>query len=202
MKKTGFTLVEMLVVIGIIAILTAASVVGFSRITASAEKAKCMELVKNVHTALVQIYNDNGGAWPRGLLKAGETGDILDENTSRPLADALGLKTSGGYLTGYDRFGIVSPWAAQVIKSGGSGVSLSTAVPTGGTIAEHRLGYAIDMDGDGIIRGVGVGGNTLNIRATAVVWCCGRDGVFESSYERGLRKDDVHSWRPGDIVYE
>ena len=194
---SGFTLVEMLVVIGIIAVLAAASVVGYSRITASAEKAKCFELVKNVHTALVQIYNENNGAWPRALLTAGETGAPLDETTSRPIANALGLD-----LNGYDKFGVVTPWAAQVIKSGGSSATLGTRVPTGGTISDHRLNFAIDMDGDGIIRGVGVGGNTLNIRETAVVWCCGRDGVLESNYERGLRKDDVFSWRPGDIVYE
>ena len=61
-QAPGFTLVEMLVVIGIIAVLTAASVVGYSRVTASAEKARCFELVKNVHTALVQLYNQNNGA--------------------------------------------------------------------------------------------------------------------------------------------
>ena len=130
-------------------------------------------------------------------------GAPLDETTSRPIADSLGLrKDSSGNLTGYDKFGVVTPWAAQVIKSGGNSASLGTRVPTGGTISDHRLAFAIDMDGDGIIRGVGVGSNTLNIRETAVVWCCGRDGVLESNYERGLRKDDVFSWRPGDIVYE
>lgn len=201
-QEPGFTLVEMLVVIGIIAVLTAASVVGFSRITASAEKAKCFELVKNVHTALVHLYNENNGAWPRALLTAGETGAPFDETTSLPIAGSLGMRTENGTLKGYDRFGILSPWAAQVIKNGGSSVTLGTRVPTGGTVSDHRLNYAIDMDGDGIIRGVGVGGTSLNIRETAVVWCCGRDGVVESDYERGLRKDDVYSWRPGDIVTE
>ena len=52
MKKSGCTLVEMLVVIGIIAVLVGASIGGFSAMTKTAEKAKCQELVSNVATAL------------------------------------------------------------------------------------------------------------------------------------------------------
>lgn len=43
--KKGFTLVEMLVVIGIIVILLGASIGGFSKMTKSAERAKARELV-------------------------------------------------------------------------------------------------------------------------------------------------------------
>ena len=55
MKKSGFTLVEMLVVIGIIAILAAASMVGYSKVVKSARRAKNQELVSNAATALAQI---------------------------------------------------------------------------------------------------------------------------------------------------
>ena len=190
----------MLVVIGIMAVLIAASVVGYSRVTASAEKAKCTELIKNVHTALVQIYNENSGAWPRALIN-GQSRGVLDETAARPLASMMGLRTdSTGNLTGYDRFGIVTPWAQQVIKSGGSGVTKATKVPTGGTIDTHTLCYAIDTEGEGIIRDAKVGGGTVSVRETAMVWCGGRDGFVEDDYARGLRKDDVFSWRPGDIV--
>ena len=57
MKKSGFTLVEMLVVIGIIAVLSAAGMVGYSRIIKSARKAKTVELVANAATALAHILN-------------------------------------------------------------------------------------------------------------------------------------------------
>ena len=40
------------------------------------------------------------------------------------------------------------------------------------------------------------GGETVDIRATAAVWCCGKDGVIEA-YAIGLRKDDVYSWTVG-----
>lgn len=197
MKRTGFTLVEMLVVIGIIAVLVAASVVGYTKVTASAEKAKCNELIKNVHTAMVKLYTDNGGAWPRALINGASAG-LLDERAALPLAGLLGLKTSNGTLTGYDKFGIVTPWAAQVIKQKGNSASHDTVVPSGGTIRDHILHYAIDTEGNGVILNAVVGSESLPCRATAMVWCCGRDGKLESSYDRGTRKDDVYSWTPGD----
>ena len=197
----AFTLVEMLVVIGIIAVLVSASVVGYSRVTASAERTKCNELVKNVHTALVVLYNDNNGAWPRALIN-GQAQGLLDQNAAKPLASMLGLRQEGGNLSGYDKFGIVTPWAQQTIKNRGTSASLSDRVATGGTIQDHILHYAIDTQGEGRIEGAQVGGTSLTVRETAMVWCGGRDGVIEDSYDRGTRKDDVHSWRPGDVVNE
>ena len=69
-------------------------------------------------------------------------------------------------------------------------------MPSGGTIQDHVLRYALDLDGDGVIESVPIGGETVNIRATAAVWCCGKDGVIEA-YSTGLRKDDVYSWTVG-----
>lgn len=196
----AFSLVEMLVVIGIIAILVSASVVGYTKVTANAEKTKCNELIKNVHTAMVQLYNENNGAWPRALI-SGQSQGLLDQSAAKPLASMLGLRTdSSGNLTGYDRFGIVTPWAQQTIKNRGNNATTSDRVATGGTIQDHILHYAIDTQGEGRIEDAQVGGSTLTVRETAMVWCGGRDGVLEASYERGTRKDDVHSWRPGDVI--
>lgn len=201
-NRGAFTLVEMLVVIGIIAVLVASTTVAYSRIVASAEKAKCSELVKNVHTALVQIYNENGGAWPRALVNGREKG-LLDESAAVPLAKALGMSyteddaTGSRKLTGYDKFGIVTPWAAQVIKRMGNEVQLGSLVPSGGTIEDHILRYDLDTEGNGAIRDANVGGSTVSVRGTAMVWCCGKDGVLET-WEKGRRRDDVYSWTPGD----
>ena len=68
MKKSGFTLVEMLVVIGIIAVLAAASMVGYTRIIKSARKTKTVGLVANVATALTYILTKEG-TWPEELLQ-------------------------------------------------------------------------------------------------------------------------------------
>ena len=70
--KKGFTLIEMLVVIGIIAILIGASLAGYSSMVKTADKARCQELVSNVATALTMLFQ-NEGMWPKRLAKNGAT---------------------------------------------------------------------------------------------------------------------------------
>ncbi|MBQ3808442.1 MAG: type II secretion system protein [Kiritimatiellae bacterium] len=199
MKRRGFTLIEMLVVIGIIATLMGVMLASVTKFIKSAEKTRCQELVANTATALTALYQKEG-SWPRALIK-GHNGDhLLDENAALPLAKGkymtLTQNSAGTQLSGYDRFGVISPWAFTVLKNRGTSASLSTRVSGGGTIQDHILRYALDLDGDGVIEGVPVGGESIDIRATAVVWCCGKDGKFET-YETGLKKDDVYSWTYG-----
>jgi len=207
--KPGFTLIEMLVVLGIIAILIGASISGFSKMTRSADRAKAQELVSNVATALTQLYQREGN-WPKRLAVNGGSDGVLDENVSVPLAKGgyISLTTTGKgadlKLAGHDRFGLVTPWGMAVIKSKGSSASVGDLVS--GTM-DHRLHYALDLDGDGIINGASVGGKSVNIRATAAVWCGGRDGVIspypygDSSGKNSSGKtgptDDVYSWTAG-----
>ena len=195
--KKAFTLVEMLVVIGIIAVLTAATIGGYSKITATAEKTKCRELVSNVAIAMTTYFQRNG-AWPSILVKNGKTDGELDENVAYALKDYISLNTdtNAQKLKGLDKFGIVTPWATEVIKRRGSSAAVTDKVPSGGSIKDHILHYAIDLDGDGIIENASVGGESVSVRATAIVWCCGKDGIIEA-YTRGLRKDDIHSWTKG-----
>ncbi len=197
--EKGFTLVEMLVVIGIILIIVGASAAGLTKMVRSAERARCRELVANTAVALVQLYQ-NEGAWPRALIKNNNKDGGLDERAALPLAGIMTLTSNGSKLVGYNRFGIVSPWAMAVIRRKGESASLSTKVPSGGTIKDHVLRYALDLDGDGIIEDVDVGGETVNVRANAVVWCCGKDGKIEA-YRTGLKKDDCHSWTVGQTKY-
>lgn len=202
--KKGFTLIEMLVVIGIIAVLVAASIGGYSSVTKAAERTKCRELVAQVATALALLYQQEGN-WPKVLATNGKTDGLLNAETAVALKDYYSLTVDeSGQLTGYDRFGILTPWAAAVFKRVGNAADeKKTFVSTGkhgsSTIGDHILHYALDLDGDGLIEGAMVGGELVSVRATAIVWCGGADGYIEL-YSKGLKGDDVYSWSAGQQV--
>lgn len=204
--KKGFTLVEMLVVIGIIAALMAGSLGTYSFVIKSAQKSRSMELVSNVKTALTQILQSEG-TWPQTLLAEGASGNgELTERAGAVLAQrgvmSLNWRTKTDEetgeqvyeLTGPDKFGIVDAWAADLIsrklKSGS--LSLGSQVTAGGTIRDHRLHFAIDDDYDGLVKVSGKG-VAATIRASAVVWGAGRDGKFGT-------QDDLKSWSRGQEV--
>lgn len=198
--KRGFTLIELLVVIGIIGILIGVSVGAFSKMTAKAERTRCQELVSNVATAMTTYFNDNG-VWPKAIIADGGGKDAeLDERAALPLAKGgymtLTMNDAQTALSGYDKFGVVTPWALAVLKRRGTAANLSDRVPGGGTIRDHIVHYAVDLDGDGIIEGASVGGESVDVRATVIVWSCGKDGKIEA-YSRGLKRDDVYSWTYG-----
>lgn len=183
--KNGFTLVEMLVVIGIIGILTAASMVGFSSMTKTAERTRAQELVSNVATAMTAYYQQQGD-WPK-IVYSGMQGEA---KLTKEIASKFSSYIS---ITGYDRLGIVTPWAVTVIKQRGSRATESTPVGHA-TIDDHILRYAIDDDGDGITElpsSYGEGG--VRVRATACVWCCSKDGSLKA-------KDVIRSWSPEQQV--
>ena len=209
--KRGFSLLEMLVVIGIIATLVGVSVGAYSHMTKKAQQARGRELVSNVATALNVMFQRRG-KWPEALRKEASSG----AGRLRPEAAAClatgqnplmsltvteqemdGVKRY--VLSGNDRLGVVTPWAQDVIRRhGSSGASLATKVPSGGTIEDHVLYYALDLTGEGFVNAT-VGGETLKIRANAAVWCAGQDGKLEDSFSSGLRKDDIYSWTRGQV---
>lgn len=191
--RRGFTLIEMLVVIGIIAVLIAASLGGYSALTKTAEKARANELVKQVALALTTMYDQNNGQWPVRIAMVGEKGAKLDALTAYSLVSGntkfLSLSHSGGKLTGHDRFGVLDPWGMEIAKKKGTSATLED-------VQDHLLWFAVDADGDGIIQNANVGDESVEVRATAIVWCAGKDGKMES-YSTGLRHDDVYSWTVG-----
>ena len=78
--KKGFTLVELVVVIAVIAILAGVSVGAYFGITESANQSKADQEAKQLHTALMLIVNtpDNSDA---AIWSESDTFKIVDEET-------------------------------------------------------------------------------------------------------------------------
>ncbi len=196
--RKGFTMIELLVVVGILAILMGVLIVSFKSAPMKAEAAKGLELVKNVQVALTQVFDKNG-IWPEVLIKNSGTTRGLDAKAGYPLRNLMGLSYNEGSrsLTKLNKFGIVTPWAEQVIKNLGDACTENDEVPgIGGTIADHRLRYALSLDGQGTVKNVNVASTidatgirgadeTVNIRAIAAVWSRGPKGEFIRSWSDG-----------------
>lgn len=175
--KKGFTLVEMLVVIGIIAVLMSASMVGYSKFIKTAESTKTSELLANVTTALTALYQQEG-MWPKRLVVgAKKSPPYLDADAALALArkkmmsldtDNDGDPSQATKLEGYDKFGILTPEGVKFMKKYGKKADRTA-------VEGAMLRYAIDFDGDGItvVNDTELGFAGLEVRATACVWCIG-----------------------------
>lgn len=200
--RNAFTLIEMLVVLGILAILIGAGMTTFSSATKKAQQARAREVVSNVATALEAIYQREG-SFPRRVMAEGANNGEMTAEVAYELAkrSAMTLTYDDGRkkTVGADRLGVLTPWGQEVLKrKGSSGVSDGTKVPSGGTIRDHRIRFAVDTEGRGYVN-ASVGGESLKIRASAVAWSCGKDGEIYK-YSEGLRRDNCYSWSRQQVV--
>lgn len=120
-RKKGFTLIELMIVIAIIAILAAILVPNFLRARAQGMVTACKANLKNMGTALEMYATDNSGRYPTALA-------TLSPSYLRvlPTCPSTGAQPSYGYSS------TSIPDSYTVFCSGGnahSAVDLSTGYP-------------------------------------------------------------------------
>lgn len=205
-RRCGFTLVEMLVVIGILGILSAALLSSFSHVRGAARKAEAQQQVAQVATAFTLLLQKDR-VWPQAWIDDGKR--EMDEEVcwhfqDSKLLDVTTYKYEGNSVKpmtdininqqSLDRFGMLDPWGRRALKKKAD-ASKSDSVPTGGSFADHRIQFRLDENYDGWVdASEGLPGKSDKVRASVVVWSRGPDG--KDDLDRfGKPIDDSLSWR-------
>ncbi|MDD4103387.1 MAG: type II secretion system protein [Kiritimatiellae bacterium] len=195
----AFTLVEMLVVIGLIGILAATLVSSYSHVKIAAWQSQASRQVKEVATAFnayLQLYREWGPLENKTEMEP----DVCKQFQKKQVLDVTTYKDSGaGALNNdsIDKFGLLDPWGRAVLKRNLYGATADSPVEGGGTVRDHRIQFRLDVNYDGYVDSAdwpGIPGGA-RVRANVLVWSRGPDG--QDDFLKGGRYpggDDRLSW--------
>ena len=196
-RRSGFTLTEMLVVLGIIGLLTAALLGSFGYIKTTAWQSRAQSQVHLIATALT-VYLQNERAWPAELLSRTEFDDeacwFLQDNKLLEVTTwkdhAAGLKNPDSP----DRYGLLDPWGKAIMRR--------TPTSPENAVSMHRIQYRLDKNYDGYVDASEGAPQSVKVRAAVLVWSRGPDGLddFNSSNPKARGRypyDDRLSWNHG-----
>jgi prepilin-type N-terminal cleavage/methylation domain-containing protein len=100
-RRAGFTLVELLVVIGVIAILITLLLPALRRARTAAERTRCLSNLRSVVQAVHMYANQSGGVFPPSVYPSGRwcyAFDLKDSATPARGPMGLGLLIDHGFL--------------------------------------------------------------------------------------------------------
>ena len=213
---SGFTLVEMLVVIGIIGILAATLTTSFSHLKTVARQSQAQNLVSELATAFT-IYLQKEREWPDEWT--GENGKgtksemdeevcwvfqdlrLFDVTTYKLNSDNSVKERTASNINkqSLDRFGLLDPWGRAALRKSAT-MSATDKIGGQGTYEDHRLQFRLDTNYDGWVDSSDKVAPPpgVKVRASAIVWSRGPDGrdAFEKSGAR-YPDDDRLSWPYG-----
>ncbi|MBQ9430990.1 MAG: type II secretion system protein [Kiritimatiellae bacterium] len=203
-KNKGFTLVEMLIVIGIMGILASVMVVSLSHMKKTALQAQAQSLVTEVATAL-NILLQQERQWPDEILEysketeGGCVPEVCAVFQSKKLMDISTYKQGAIGTTinedSLDRFGILDPYGRAALKKVPKCQDAGRQIPDGsGTYKDHRIQYRVDKNYDGFVDSSEGAPKGMKVRASVIVWSRGPDGKDAERAGGKFPGDDRLSW--------
>lgn len=125
MRKKGFSLIELLVVVAIIAILSAIGIAAFRNVTDNARDAKRKADVEAITKALENQYNPETGQYPTSLESSFFTGNALPQ---KPEGGSYEVKLNNN-KDGFQICATLDDGGTQYCKQSSQGKYIAAATP-------------------------------------------------------------------------